>query len=159
MLPGYSCRELVAVLVNYIKDDAERRLVVCSAYFPYDSEDPPPSRELDELMRYCENDYLFLIVGFDSNAHHTACASTNCNNRGEALVEFLSSSSLEILNQGNESTFCSGSRHEVIGITLGSFGIPESITGWEVCLEPSLSDQTYSVHSTGLPAVTPDQEP
>jgi len=41
VLPGFSCRDLVAVLVKYIEDGAERRLVVCSAYLPYDSKDPP----------------------------------------------------------------------------------------------------------------------
>jgi len=49
MLPGFSCRDLVAVLIKYNKDGAERRLVVCSAYLPYDSEDPPLSKELEEL--------------------------------------------------------------------------------------------------------------
>ena len=58
-------------------------------------------------------------------------------------MEFLSPLNLEILNQGNESTFCSGSRQEVIDITLGSFGLLESITGWEVSLEPSLSDYKH----------------
>ena len=33
MLPGFSCRDLVAVLIKY-EDGAERRLVVCSAYLP-----------------------------------------------------------------------------------------------------------------------------
>jgi hypothetical protein len=94
-------------------------------------------------MCYCENENLYLIVGCDSNAHHTAWGSTNCNDRGEALVEFLYSLNLEILNQGNESTFCIGSRQEVIDITLGSYGLLESITGWEVSLEPSLSDHRH----------------
>jgi hypothetical protein len=31
----------------------------------------------------------------------------------------------------------------VFDITLGSFGLLESITGWEVSLEPSLSDHRY----------------
>jgi hypothetical protein len=47
MLPGFSCRDLVAVLVKYFEDGAERRLVVCSAYLPYDSEDPPPTKEFE----------------------------------------------------------------------------------------------------------------
>jgi hypothetical protein len=55
VLPGFSCRDLVVVLVKYIEDGEERRLAVCSAYLPYDSEDPPPSRELEEPARYCEN--------------------------------------------------------------------------------------------------------
>jgi len=31
MLPGFSCRGMVAVLIKYNEDGAERRLVVCSA--------------------------------------------------------------------------------------------------------------------------------
>jgi hypothetical protein len=44
MLPGFSSRDLVAVLIKYNEDGAERQLVVCSAYRPYDSEDPPRQR-------------------------------------------------------------------------------------------------------------------
>jgi len=63
-------------------------------------------------------------VGCDSNAHQSVWGSTNCNSRGEALVEFLNSSNLEILNWGNEPTFCSGDRLEVTDITLGSLWAP-----------------------------------
>jgi len=56
---------------KYNKEGAERRLVVCSAYLPYDSEDPPPSKELEELVRYSEYENLYLVLGCDSNAHHS----------------------------------------------------------------------------------------
>jgi hypothetical protein len=65
MLPGFSCRDLVAVLVKYNKEGVQRQLVVCSAYLPYDSEEPPQSRELEELMCYCENEKIQLLVGCD----------------------------------------------------------------------------------------------
>jgi hypothetical protein len=58
-------------------------------------------------------------------------------------VEFLNTTNLEILNWGNEPTFCCGGRLEVIDITLGSFRLLESIIGWEVSSEPSLSDHRY----------------
>ena len=58
LLPGYSCRDLVAVLIQYNEEGAERSLVVCSAYLPYDSEDPPPFKELEEPVRYCGNKNL-----------------------------------------------------------------------------------------------------
>ena len=82
MLPGFSCRDLVAVLIKYNEEGAERRLVVCSAYLPYDSEDPPPSKELEELVRYSEYENLYLVVECDSNAHHSVWCSTKCNSRG-----------------------------------------------------------------------------
>jgi hypothetical protein len=130
MLPGFSCRNLVAVLVKYFEGRMEKRLVICSAYLLYDSEDPPPTKELEELVRYCEDEHLYLINGCDSNVHHSAWGSTDCNDR-EALVEFLGASNLEILNRGNELTFCNGHRLEVIDITLGSFGLLERIVSWE----------------------------
>jgi len=46
------------------------------------------------------------------------------------MVEFLNSSNLEILNQGSKPSFCSGGRLEMIDITLGFFGLLESIKSW-----------------------------
>jgi hypothetical protein len=97
MLPGFSCRDLVAVLIKYNEEEAERHLVVCSAYLPYDSEDPPPLKELEELVRHCENENINLVVGCDSSAHHSVWGSTKCNSRGKDLVEFLNHLNLEIL--------------------------------------------------------------
>jgi hypothetical protein len=37
VLPDFFCRDLVAVLVKYYEEEAERSIVVCSAYLPYDS--------------------------------------------------------------------------------------------------------------------------
>ena len=34
VLPGFSCRDLVAILIKYTEDGTERRLVVCSDYLP-----------------------------------------------------------------------------------------------------------------------------
>ena len=58
-------------------------------------------------------------------------------------MEFPNFSNLEILNQENEHTFCSGCRLQVIDITIGSFGLLESITIWEVSSEPFLSDHRH----------------
>jgi len=113
-------------------------LVSCSDNLPCDSWDPPSSKEFQELVQYCENENLYLVKGCNFSAHHTAWGSTNCNDSGEALVEFLNYSNLESLNQGNKPIFCSGSRLQVIDITLGSFGLLKSITSWMVSSEPSL---------------------
>ena len=126
-----------------MRKGVERCLVICSAYLPYDSEDPPPSKGFEVLVRYCEKENLHLVVGCDSTAHHSVWGSTNCNSREEALMEFLNTTNLEILNRGNEPTFCGGGRLEVIEITLGSLRLLESIIGWEVSFEPSLPDHRH----------------
>ena len=58
-------------------------------------------------------------------------------------MEFLLSTSLEILNRGSEPTFCTTVGREVIDITLASYGLVDSITDWEISSEPSLSDHRY----------------
>jgi len=130
-------------LIKYNEEGAERRLVVCSAYLPYDSEDPTPTKEFEDLVHLCEKEILYLVVGCNSNAHHSVWGSTNCNSRGEALVEYLNTTHLEILNRGNEPTLCSGGRSEVMDITLGSTRLLESIAGWDVSSRPSLSDHRH----------------
>jgi hypothetical protein len=82
---------------------------------------------------------FFLVVGCDSKTHQSKRRRTKCNNRWEDLVVFLNSSNLEIINQGNEFTFC-------IGDSLVSFRLLESIIDWEVSSEPSMSDHRHSVH-------------
>jgi hypothetical protein len=49
-LPVFSFRDMVAVQIKYYEGEAERSLVVCSAYLPFDSENLPPTREFEELM-------------------------------------------------------------------------------------------------------------
>ena len=91
---------------------------------------------------------LYLVIGCNSNSHQ---------DRGVALLEFLNSSNLEILNQGNDPTYCSAGRLEVIDITLRSSGLLESFKSWEISSEPSLS-QTHSVHFRGLSTGVHHQE-
>jgi hypothetical protein len=71
MLPGFSFRDLVAGQIEYDEGEEKRRVVVCSVYLPFDSKGLPPTREFEELMQYCEEKTLSLIVGCDSNCHHT----------------------------------------------------------------------------------------
>jgi hypothetical protein len=72
VLPDFVCRDMVAVLVKYYEEGAGRKIVVCSACLLYDSEDPPPIKELEDLVQYCEKEHLHLLPGRDSNAHHRA---------------------------------------------------------------------------------------
>jgi hypothetical protein len=69
VLPGFSSRDLVAVLINYNESETERRLVICSADLPYDSDDPPSSREFEELVFYYDEKNLNLLI--KCNSFHT----------------------------------------------------------------------------------------
>jgi hypothetical protein len=58
-------------------------------------------------------------------------------------MEFLVSSKLNILNQGNELTFVVCNRKEVIDLTIGTNKIGNLVSNWHVSGEPSLSDHRY----------------
>ena len=102
-------------------------MVVCSAHLTYDFEDPSSTRKCEELVCYCEEEHLYLVTECDSNARYTVWGSTNCNDRGMAMLEFLNYSNLEILNQGNDSSYRSAGRLEVTDNTLVSIGPLESL--------------------------------
>jgi len=63
MLAGFSSMDLVAVLLNYNEGEAERCLVVCSAYLPYASEEPPPTQQFEELLHDSEAKNFYLVIG------------------------------------------------------------------------------------------------
>jgi len=77
-------------------------------------------------VNYCEEEKSYLVVRYHSSSHHLVWGSASCNNRGVALLQFLNSSNLEILNQSNDPTNSSARRLEVIDITLGLYGLLES---------------------------------
>jgi len=87
----------------------------------------PLTRESEKFVRYCEEENLYLVTGCDSNSHHTVWGSTNCTERGVNLLEIQNSSNLEILSQGNDSTYCSARRLELNDIILGFFGLLENL--------------------------------
>ena len=62
MLLGFCSRDLVAVLIHYNEGETERRLVFCSADLPYDSDEPPPRREFEELVFYYDEKKLYLLI-------------------------------------------------------------------------------------------------
>ncbi|XP_023312517.1 uncharacterized protein LOC111692666, partial [Anoplophora glabripennis] len=142
-IAGFCTDDLVAAEVTYVSEGTQRQLVVCSAYLPYDKKESPPTRELRDLVAWCEKEKKQLIVGCDANSHHTVWGSSDVNDRGESLLDFLFSYNLEILNVGNEPTFVIKNRSEVIDITVGSGPICNNIARWHVSNEPSMSDHRH----------------
>ncbi|XP_029054595.1 uncharacterized protein LOC114881878 [Osmia bicornis bicornis] len=139
-LAEFCTRDQAAVLVPAGAGGSGANLVVCSTYLPYDSEGPPPTRELRELVDYCKVRGLQLVIGCDANAHHIVWDSSDINKRGEALLEYLAITDLEILNRGSSPTFVTSRRQEVLDITLGSAKADQAIRAWRVEYEATLSD-------------------
>ena len=80
----------------------------------------PAPRELERLVSGCRADGSHLVIGCDANAHHTTWGSSNINNRGESLFNFIMANDLDIKNKGNRPTFVTCNRQDVIDITIAT---------------------------------------
>lgn len=141
LLPNMCSRDLVVIKMRLKGRRGERlELCIASAYFPGDSATGPPPREVEELVQYCHNKGIPLLLGCDANAHHVVWGSTDTNDRGRDLLEYIAGTDLEILNRGNKPTFQTKNRREVLDVTLCSGGLVGRVRGWKVSEEESLSD-------------------
>lgn len=75
-------------------------LLLVSAYLPHDGDIPTES--LQKVVTNCEGDKIF---GVDANSRHTIWGSTECNKRGECLLDFINFNNLVISNRGSHHTF------------------------------------------------------
>ncbi|GAB0093494.1 uncharacterized protein DMENIID0001_086410 [Sergentomyia squamirostris] len=151
-LPQYSSGDLAVVKVGLKTHCGSKDIVFASAYLPYDSTDLPPTAELANLVDVCQRNSWELVIGADTNSHHIVWGSTGTNRRGESLLEFCASSPLCVLNVGNEPTFVTRQRKEVIDVTFGSPSVAELITDWHVSNDLTMSDHMriyFDISATG----------
>lgn len=143
VLQEFCKKDLVAVKLKYDTEQGKHEVIICSAYFPGETHRPPPTEEVQQLIQYAHEENIQLILGCDANAHHVVWNSTNTNERGEHLLDYMVSNNLILLNQGNRPTFVTVSRKEVLDITMCTQHISNSIKKWEVLKEPSMADHQH----------------
>ena len=88
-----------------IESKTEKTIAISSIYMPFLSTEPPLPLLMRELITECNKEGWSLIIGSDVNSHNTAWGSTDCNARGEHLLEYILSTDLQICNRGNVPTF------------------------------------------------------
>ena len=137
----FCSRDIAATKIKIPMGNKNTEVVIASVYLPFDL--PLPTPEVEQLTNYCKRSQQHLIVGSDANAHHTTWGSSDTNNRGEYLLEFLLRENLIVLNSGNDPTFANRVRSEVIDITWATPAISRYVKGWHVSKEPSLSDHKH----------------
>ncbi|XP_011313216.1 uncharacterized protein [Fopius arisanus] len=139
-MANFCHRDLVAVMVQVHGEGPTADMVLCSSYLPHDSAELPPTRELQELDRYCRSKKLPLIIGCNANSQHVVWGSSKNNASGSALLEYLANAELEILNRGTSPTFVTARAQCIIDITLCDRRLAHRCVNWRVDQEDSLSD-------------------
>jgi hypothetical protein len=68
LLLEFCSRDVAMVRILYSSEGNQRELTVTSACLPYDSDEPPPLKELRDIIDYCCSRRKQLITGY-ANAH------------------------------------------------------------------------------------------
>ena len=82
-------RDVTAEKIKTSNGGGPREVILRSACLPYDDVEPPPPWELERLVRGYKTEETHLIIGCDANTHHTSWGSTNTDNRGESLFNYV----------------------------------------------------------------------
>lgn len=139
-LTQFCTGDLTVGSLNLKINNVARLIVIASCYMPSEADVLPPRNDVMNLVAYCKRKNLPLILGSDANSHHVVWGSSNCNPKGDSLLEFILSSNLGILNKINEPTFRNSIREEVLDLSLASLHISHLIKEWKVTDDILTSD-------------------
>lgn len=147
LLIQYCTNDITAIKIKLKYDNTSEETIICSVHMQHELNEAVPQSAVRKLIEYSNSSGIPIIIGADCNSHHTLWGSTNINSRGEKLVEFLGTTNLEIINNGNKPTFMNKNRSEVIDITLATQNIAHRLKGWHVSPEETLSDHKEIIFS------------
>ncbi|XP_049315761.1 uncharacterized protein LOC125779165 [Bactrocera dorsalis] len=139
LLPNFSNADIVTAKLECDTGN----VWIISAYMPHDDAVEPPPALLRRTLAEASRNGADVIIGSDANSRHSIWGSSDTNNRGESLFDFIVSENLRICNRGNSPTFVTACREEVLDLTLASHAIASLISNWRVLDDHSFSDHRY----------------
>ena len=92
LLSQFTSQDSSAILIESHRMN-EQSNVFATFYKAYNEPVPPLLHA--ELSAFCQDGNLSLVIGCDSNAHHTSRGSSYSNRRGHDLSEFLASCQID----------------------------------------------------------------
>lgn len=147
--------DLAVAMLTVKMNGTNKDIIICSSYFPSESNLLPPTQEFVKVVEYCKINNMTLLSSIDANAHHFAWGSTNINPKGDNLLEFILSTDLMLLNIGNKPTFVNKLRKEVLDITLCTQDLFSQIFDWHVSSYILLSDHKCIAFKMNLDPLPP----
>ncbi|XP_037939932.1 uncharacterized protein LOC119673149, partial [Teleopsis dalmanni] len=148
-LNAFLCSHLSSLDITTIRIERKLKpaILVTSAYMPHDDEAPPEGVLL--VQNFAQTEKLALLMGCDANARHSLWGSSEINDRGESLFDFILKCNLEVCNKGNTPTFIFPSTddrvgwEEVLDIALCSTSGSLALNDWRVSARNSFSNHKY----------------
>ena len=138
-LTQFTTKDQIAIQLKHDKED----IILVSSYMDYTSSQCPPT-ELIKLVDHAKKQGLPLIVGSDTNSHHTIWGNRSSNKRGEDLLDLMVLKNLKWSNKGSTPTFFNTQGHSsIIDLTICNKAAEDLIDGWHVSSQFSNSDHCY----------------
>ena len=130
--------------VGKLEQNGGSGMYISSVYMAHDK-DAPPTEFKDFINSIGPSN---LVAGCDVNARHSIWGSSEINERGELLFDFICSSNLELCNRGSTTfIFPSSDRsvgwEEVLDITMVNSNDIMKVCNWRVSVNDSYSDHRY----------------
>lgn len=157
LCPNYSSKDLTTVK---LVDKKGEEIYISSTYMGHDRPMPPP--EFAGFITTTTSKRETVLAGCDANARHTLWGSSEVNDKGEQLFEFIINTNLELCNRGDTPTFTfpSSDRHagweDVLDITLTND--PKKllkVEQWRVSPKRSFSDHSWILFTIGVASDPP----
>lgn len=161
LITEFTDRDQVAISFSLKLGQESVKSIACSVYFPGAPENKGSvlTEKFKALVQHCTSNRIELIIGIDSNSHHTSWESNHNDQRGEELVQFCILNGLALVNRGDTPTFKARSGINSTGthidVTLSTQKIYDLINDWHVETDYNGSDHnsiTFSIES-------PDSDP
>ena len=135
----FTSRDCIAIkiIIN------NKPIILASIYMDVEDKDFPP-KSVTELTKYATKTNTPLIVGSDTNSHHTIWGDKKQDKRAEILLEYLGNSGLSWANKGTKPTYINSRGHSsVIDLTITNNKATDLIKNWYVSDRESNSDHRY----------------
>lgn len=104
-------------------------MYLVSAYLDIDLGLPA---ELEQVVKFCNDNNKPLILCMDSNAHSRLWGSKDNNSRGDMIEDLVFDNNLTIHNKGSRDTFVSHLGSSVIDITITNVHAAGLVENWTV---------------------------
>jgi len=130
---------------------------------PHDQQAPPAA--VEKLYAQAEEITGDLLIGCDANCRHMVWGSTEINDRGESLFDYITNKYITICNQGNILTFVfpSSEEHqgweEVLDLTLQTGYSHVKIRNWKVAMRLSFLAHMYLLYGIDIDVIKTDRSP
>ena len=143
-LPQLSDNRTSAISVVVKSGGTDVTYVLAAVYCQWNLDGHPIGEKGEGIVDWCREKKAELLLGMDANAQHEIWGCASNNNRGDRLVDKMTSLGMVCLNRGNEPSYVTAARETTLDVTLCTQTMAGQIRGWRVVTEtPSMSDHRY----------------